>query len=79
MDNRKKLLQAFADVLKVEIASLSEESSPDTIQNWDSLAVVNLVCELEETFGIQFNILEIADFRNVGIVKSILIEKGVVF
>ena len=79
MDNQRKLLQAFADVLKVDIASLSEKSSPDTIQNWDSLAVVNLVCELEEAFGIQFDILEIADFRNIGIVKSILIEKGVVF
>lgn len=79
MDNQRKLFQVFADVLKADIANLDEKSSPDTIQNWDSLAVVSLVSELEQTFGVQFDILEIADFRNVGIIKSILMEKGVVF
>lgn len=79
MDNQKQLFRAFADVLKVDIESLDEASSPDTIRTWDSLAVVNLVCELEQIFGVQFDILEIADFRNIGIIKSILMEKGVVF
>lgn len=79
MDNQNKLFQVFADVLEVDIAKLDEQSSPDTITNWDSLAMVNLVCELEQTFGVSFDILEIADFRNIGIVKSVLVEKGVVF
>jgi acyl carrier protein len=79
MDNQKKLFQVFVGILNVDIESLDEKSSPDTIHNWDSLAVVNLVCELEQTFEVQFDILEIADFRNIGIIKSILMEKGVVF
>jgi acyl carrier protein len=79
MDNQQKLFQVLADILNVDIASLNEESSPDTIRNWDSLAVVNLVSELEQTFKVEFDILEIADFRNVGIIKSILAEKGVIF
>lgn len=79
MDNNKELFQVFADVLKVDIGTLDESSSPDTIRNWDSLAVINLVCELERTFLVQFDILEIADFRNIGIVKSILMEKGIAF
>jgi len=79
MDNQKKLFQVFADVLKVDIASLDEKSSPDTIPNWDSLAVVNLVSELEQTFSVQFDILEIVDFHNIEVIKSILMEKGIVF
>ncbi len=79
LDNESKLFQAFAQVLMVDVASLNENSSPDTIPNWDSLAVVNLVMELERAFGVEFDILEIADFRNIGIVKGILTEKGVVF
>lgn len=79
MNNREKLNQVFADILKVDIATLDEKSSPDSIPNWDSLAVVNLTIELEQTFGVQFDILEIADFHNLGIVKSILMEKGIVF
>ena len=79
MNNQEKLYQVFASILQIDIAILSEESSPDSIQNWDSLAVVNLTIEIEQTFDVQFDILEIADFRNVGIIKSILVEKGVVF
>lgn len=79
MNNQEKLYQVFASVLQVDFATLSEESSPDSIRNWDSLAIVNLTIEIEQTFDVQFDILEIADFRNIGIIKSILAEKGVVF
>lgn len=74
-----QLFRVFADVLKVEIASVTEASSPETIPNWDSLATVNLVAELEQAFGVQFDILEIVEFHSVAIVKSILMEKGVAF
>jgi acyl carrier protein len=79
MSNKKQLFRVFSDVLKVDVKSLDESSSPDTIPNWDSLAVINLVGELEQTFKVQFDILEIADFQNIGIIKSILEEKGVFF
>jgi len=79
MSNELKLFQAVADVFRIDIATVTEDTSPDTIPKWDSLGVVHLVTELEQAFGIQFDILEIADFRNVGIIKSILIEKGITF
>ena len=79
MSNQRKLFQALADVLTVDITSLDDASSPDTIPDWDSLAVVNLVVELETIFDVQFDILEIADFYNVSIIKSILIGKGIEF
>jgi len=79
MNNEQKLFQAVADVFQVDAAVVSESSSPDTIPKWDSLGIVHLVTELEQAFGVQFDILEIADFRNVAIIKSILAEKGVRF
>ncbi len=79
MNKQEQLFQALADVMKVDVASLNDASSPDTIPGWDSLAVVNLVAELESVFDVQFEILEIADFYNVGIIKSILIGKGIEF
>lgn len=79
MNNQNKLFQVIADILKVDVSSVNEKSSPDTIPNWDSMAVVNLVSELEQAFIVEFDILEIADFRNVEIIKSILVEKGVEF
>lgn len=79
MNNEQKLFQAVADVFRVDIATVSEKSSPDSIPKWDSLGMVHLVTELEQAFGVQFELLEIADFRNVAIIKSILTEKGVRF
>jgi len=79
MNNQVKLIQALADVFKVDVVSLDDASSPDTVSGWDSLAVVNLVAELETVFNVQFDILEIADFHNVSIIKSILLDKGIVF
>ena len=79
MNNQILLFKIFADVLAVDISILDENSSSDTIPSWDSLAIINLVCELEQIFSVQFDVLEIADFRNISIIKSILMEKGVVF
>jgi hypothetical protein len=36
-----------------------------------------LISELEQTFHVQFDLLEIVDLRSVGIIRSILLEKGV--
>ena len=41
--------------------------------------MVNLVTELEALFEVEFNILEIAEFHNVEIIKLVLMEKGIEF
>ncbi len=77
--NGERLLQAVADALKVDVASVDKNSSQDTLEGWDSLGMINLVAELERVFEVQFDILEISDFRNISIIKSILAEKGIRF
>ena len=79
MSNQQKLYQAVANVFQVDVQTVSDASSQDTIAKWDSLGMLNLVAELEEEFAVQFDILEIADFRSVGIIKTILAEKGIAF
>lgn len=77
MNNQQKLFQVLADVFNVDVRYLDEASSPDSVPGWDSLAIVTLVVELEAAFGVQFDILEIANFNNVNIIISALKEKGV--
>jgi acyl carrier protein len=79
MDNDAKLRQVFADLFNIDAGELNDQSSQDTIPNWDSLGMVNLVSELEQAFDVQFDLMEIADFKNIGIIKSILMEKGISF
>ena len=79
MTNQHKLLQAAADVFGCDPATLNDESSQENVPKWDSLGMVNLVAELESVFEVQFDIMEIADFHNIGIIKSVLAEKGIRF
>ncbi len=79
MDNRTKLLEICAELFEVPLDSLSEETTQDSIENWDSLGMVNLIAEVEAAFGVKFALLEIAEFRTIGIIKDTLAAKGVVF
>ena len=79
MDNWRKLIESIAGVLDVPVGSIDALSSQDTIEGWDSMAMVNLVTELEALFEVEFDILEIAEFHNVEIIKLVLMEKGIEF
>lgn len=79
MDNTDKLMHALSAVLKQPAARIRDESGQDTVPGWDSLAMVNMVLELESAFSVRFDILEVADFRSVALIKTILSEKGVRF
>jgi acyl carrier protein len=67
----------FADVLNVDEADISDDSSPDTISTWDSVAAMTLVAALEDTFNIEFSTKEIMAMRTVGLVRTVLRRKGV--
>ena len=75
MEDRIK--KVMSDVFDIDIESINNDSSPDNIENWDSLAIVNMVTELERAFDVQFDILEIVEFYSIEIIRLILIEKGV--
>jgi len=79
MNNEELLFSSIAEVLGVPKSSINEKSSQDNIKKWDSLAIVNIVSELELVFGVQFDILEIVEFYSVEVIKVILIGKGLKF
>lgn len=75
--NTTKLYETIARLFQVDPGTITDSSSHDTIGAWDSLGMVNLVSELEVEFNVEFDLLEIADFNNVGSVKNVLRSKGV--
>ena len=79
MTNLEKLIESVAGALGIPADCIDMNSNQDSVEKWDSLAMVNLVTELETIYGVQFDILEIADFHSVEIIKLILIEKGISF
>jgi len=56
----------FREVLDNETISLSMETTAGDIDEWDSLANIQLVYAIEKRFAIRFDTNEIALWENVG-------------
>ena len=76
MENiEKKLKNVFSVVFELDPTFINENSSPDNIDNWDSLKHMMLISALEEEFDIQFSDQEMLELLNYKLIKHILTEK----
>ena len=73
----KKLYDIISKVFSVKISEINDESSPETIESWDSFNGLILVDELESNFNIKFSVSEIIDVKNVKDIKRHLNNHGV--
>lgn len=72
-----RLIAVFADVLEVDASELNDDSSPDNIRQWDSLAAMHLVAAIEEIFDVQLTTKEIMKMSSIGLARKALQDKGV--
>ncbi len=72
-----RLIKIFAEELDVDAAELNDDSSPDNVATWDSLAAMRLVAAIESEFDIRLSTKEIMKMRSIGIARSVLREKSV--
>jgi len=63
-----------SDIFGVPTDKISAESSPETIENWDSMQHLNLVLAIEEKFGVQLDPEDIEQMKTIGAV-AVLVEK----
>ena len=63
-----------SDIFGVPADKITTESSPETIENWDSMQHLNLVLAIEEKFGVQLEPEDIERMKNIGAVAA-LVEK----
>ncbi|MFD0680777.1 MULTISPECIES: acyl carrier protein [unclassified Paenibacillus] len=64
----QRIKEVMSKVFGLNIAAINEDSSPDTIDAWDSINHMTLILSLEQEFGIEFNddVLEnTLDFRSI--------------
>jgi acyl carrier protein len=73
MENRIK--KVMSNVFNINVDSINNESSPDNIENWDSLKHMNLIVALEEEFRIEFDDEEVVDSMNYALILNILSSK----
>lgn len=67
---RKEILarveEIFREELEQEDLVLTDETTAEDVEGWDSLSHVQLVAAMEEAFGIEFKSREILSWDNVG-------------
>ena len=73
----ENIYKIVAKVFSVPISEINDESSPETIESWDSFNGLILVDELESNFNIKFSVSEIIDVKNVKDIKRHLNNHGV--
>tara|TARA_B100000686_G_C16622237_1_gene879881 strand:+ start:579 stop:815 length:237 start_codon:yes stop_codon:yes gene_type:complete len=75
MNVSEALKKIFVEVFNEDIVNITDESSQSSIENWDSLSMVRLMVSIENEFGIEFDILDISEFKSFGVIRSALEKK----
>jgi len=74
-DLEKKLKNVMSIVFELKSNEINDDSSPENIENWDSLKHMMLIGAIEDEFDIQFTNDEMLELLNYKLIKLILTEK----
>lgn len=71
-----RLTEVFRDVFDDDSICISDETTADDIEEWDSLAHINLIEAVEKEFSMTFQMREVSGMKNVGEMADIIAERG---
>jgi acyl carrier protein len=71
------LLDIIANVMEEQVTDIDDESTPETIENWDSFRGLVLFEELETKFEVKFSLNELLNIKKIKDIKNILSVRGV--
>jgi acyl carrier protein len=72
-----RLFETVASVLNIDVSSLDNQSNGQNTENWDSLRHIELMLAVETAFGVTFSMSEMISMQNLGDMRALLIDKGV--
>jgi len=72
----ERLTMVFRESFDDPALVIKDEYDATSVPGWDSLMHINLIVGIEEEFGISFSTAEIAGFKNIGEVKSVILQRA---
>lgn len=70
-----RLNEVFQDVFDDESITVTDATTADDIEDWDSLEHINLLAAVEQEFGMKFNMGQVVSMKNVGEMADIIISQ----
>jgi len=70
----ERIKNVMSAVFEIPVEQIQDDSSPDTIDSWDSLKHMNMVVALEEEFNVQFTDDNIIELINLKLIMAVLLE-----
>jgi acyl carrier protein len=71
----EKLKEIMASIFEVSPDEITNQTSADDLEKWDSLHHMNLIAAIEEEFGVEFEEEEMLDMINFKLILLTLSEK----
>ena len=71
----EKLNEVFRDVFDDEDIVVTDATTSDDIEDWDSLEHITLIVAIEKAFGVKFNMGEANKFKNVGDMVNVIMSR----
>ncbi len=62
----EELNQVFIEVFDDDTIMVTEETTAEDIEDWDSLMHISLVNAVEDAFDLKFDMKDIVSWKNVG-------------
>ena len=60
--------KVFSELMDVDPSTITRETSPETLEEWDSMAHVQLIVALEKEFSLTISPDDAVDFESVGMI-----------
>ncbi len=72
----EKITVIFREEFDDDSLIIVDETNSADIEDWDSLAHVELVMTMEKVFHMKFNIKEVGKLKNVGEMADLILRKA---
>lgn len=72
----KRLAEVFRDIFDDDSIVITEKTTANDIDDWDSIEHINLIGAVEDEFGMRFKMREVSGMKNVGEMIDIISQRG---
>lgn len=76
VDIMKKLNRVFREVFDDASLKITEKTTANDIDEWDSLMHITLIAEVEDAFHVKFTMKEVTGMKNVGEMAALIEKKA---